>query len=261
MAHITELGGPDPTDVIGRRIIAAFLDAMLQLIVLGAALLLMGTSFADVTAVAGAGATQYGALEAGQLLVAVVLGLLFNVVNRVIFTAVFGWTLGKLMVGLRCVNALGRPPGLVPALIRGLVMFVFEGILGLLGDAILLMSVMATKGHRSLADLPAKTFVIDSSFEGRLVLLGDRRAAVGPESVTREEAERLGYDVTGELPHEPPPGVAISTAGEAPEPPRGVEGTPSYDPSLRTYVIYDPQTRGWLKLRRTTNEWVPMDGF
>jgi len=261
MTHVMDLGGPDPTSVVGRRVAAAVIDSMLQVIVLGAALLAMGTSFADVSAVAGAGATQFGTLEFGQVAVAVVLSLLFALVNRVIFIAVYGWTLGKLLVGLRCVNALGRPPGLVPALIRGLVMYLIEGFLGFLGSMLLLLSILATRGHRSLADLPAKTFVIDSSFEGRLIYLGDKRAAVGPESVTRDEANRLGFDVSGPVEHDPAPGVAISHLPEAPEPPSGVQGTPSFDPSLRTYVIYDAATGNWLKLRRTTGEWISMDGF
>lgn len=261
MANVTDFGGPDPTRVIGRRIAAAFIDSMLQVIVLGAALLVMGTSFADVTAVAGAGATQFGALELGQLLAAVVISLMFVALNRVVFVAVFGWTLGKLAVGLRCVNALGRPPGLVPALIRGLVMYVIEGILGFLGSLLLLLSILATRGHRSLADLAAKTFVIDSAFEGRLIFLGDKRASAGPESVTRDEASRLGYDVSEPVEHDPAPGVAIAATPEAPPPPPGVEGTPSYDPSLRTYVVYDAATGNWLKLRRTSGDWVSMDGF
>jgi uncharacterized RDD family membrane protein YckC len=261
MTHVTEIGGPDPTGVIGRRLVAAFVDSMLQVIVLGAALLVMGTSFADVGAVAGAGATQFGTLELGQLAVAILLSLMFALVNRVILVAVHGWTLGKLFVGLRCVNALGRPPGMVPALIRGLVMYLIEGILGFLGSMLLLLSILATRGHRSLADLAAKTFVIDSAFEGRLIFLGDRRAAVGPESVTRDEASRLGYDVSEPIAHEPAPGVAITGTAEPPAPPPGVEGTPSYDPSLRTYVIFDGATGNWLKLRRTSGEWVSMDGF
>ena len=124
------------------RVVAAFVDSMLQVIVLGAALLLMGTSFADVSAVAGAGATQFGTLELGQLAVAVLISLMFALVNRVILVAVHGWTLGKLFVGLRCVNALGRPPGLVPAITRGLVMYLIEGILGFLGSMLLLLSIL-----------------------------------------------------------------------------------------------------------------------
>ena len=57
------------------------------------------------------------------------------------------------------------------------------------------------------------------------------------------------------------PGVAITGTAEPPAPPPGVEGTPSYDPSLRTYVIFDGATGNWLKLRRTSGEWVSMDGF
>lgn len=258
--YISDLGGADPTRVIARRIVAAFVDSMLQVMVLGAALLLMGTSAADLSNVAGGAATQLSAYEAGQVLLATVFSLLFLLLNRVIFVAVYGWTLGKLFVGLRCVNALGRPPGLSWALVRGIVMYLFEGIGGVLGSGILLMSILATKGHRSIADLAARTFVIDASYEGRLIILGETKAVAGPESITRDEATDLGFDVEDVEP-EPVAGVAVAAESAPPEAPPGVKGEPTYDSSLRTYVVYDSATGKWLKQRRTTGEWVAMEGF
>ena len=255
MTHLTDFGGADPTNVVGRRLLARIVDSGLQIIVTGIALSISGSGFADVTAVSGTGVVS--GLGVRPLAVAYAVGLTFSLVNGVVLVAARGYTLGKLAVGLRCVDALGRAPGLGAAVVRAAVMFAFE-LFGFIGQGLLLISVLATKGHRSVADYFAKTFVIDSSYEGRLIVLGDHGAVAGPQSMTREEAERLGYDLEVGSGLERTAGVAIAHEPEPPAPPAGVHATPSYDPSIRTHVVFDSGSGQWLKYRSSTREWVPM---
>ncbi|WP_205697259.1 MMPL family transporter [Conexibacter sp. SYSU D00693] len=90
--------GPDATRTLPRRSLAAVLDALPLAAVAWALAGPAGWSvFATVVAVLAAAALLHGVLAGG-----------------------WGWTPGKLLLGLRLVDRRGRPPGIAAALVRGL---------------------------------------------------------------------------------------------------------------------------------------------
>jgi uncharacterized RDD family membrane protein YckC len=271
--------GSDPTDAVGRRMLAAVIDGVLE-----AAALFVGASFAGLDASETAELLAYGGAtgtpeDGFGLLAGVLCAFFFVVLNRVVFQGTRGWTVGKLSLGLRTANVLGRPPGMVKALLRTIPNWFVMNLCGGLGTLLLLVMVLSTKGHRSLGDMAAKTFVISATYEGKMIITGQRKVHSGPASLTREEAAAQGYAVPYRSVAAGDPGPQARQAAEvaarahaaaedaglpAPSPdrpppaPAGVRAAPTWDASIRTWVVYDRPTGRWLKQRRNGN-WVEID--
>ena len=93
--------------------------------------------------------------------------LLYLVVVQWIVQAMTGATLGKAIFGIRTVDEQGQPPGLGKQFIRGL-LWIIDSLCNALVAAIL---ILATKGHRRLGDMAAKTFVVHTSAKGSPVVV------------------------------------------------------------------------------------------
>src|SRR3546814_9866866 len=87
-----------------------------------------------------------------------------NLAMLVVLQGLTGWTIGKLITGLRVVGEDGRAPGLGKALLRW-VLWVLDGfpyVLPLVGGIVALTTV----GHRRVGAMAAKTFVVDRGAMG-----------------------------------------------------------------------------------------------
>lgn len=202
----------DPTDVVGRRIVAYIIDTIILLVVVGVAFFALAES--DPFAFGGDagdrigrafgeadpdtdfdGAWSFSEAVGGfigvdedefEITVRIVEGGAFWAVNGIGLAAALGLlvllqgasgkTPGKAMLGLTTVAADGSPPGIGRAALRYLVLFVDAGLLFLPG----LIAALASKGHRRLGDMAAGTYVVRSAAAGQPVVLDGPGAAAPP---------------------------------------------------------------------------------
>lgn len=85
--------------------------------------------------------------------------ILYYVAMMIVLAGLTGWTIGKVLAGVRLVRGDGRVPGVGRALVRSLVFWI-----GDLGGLIGLPVAVFSKGHRRLGDMAAGTFVVDRHF-------------------------------------------------------------------------------------------------
>jgi uncharacterized RDD family membrane protein YckC len=165
-------------------------------------------------------------------------------VCKAVLVAYWGWTPGKLMLGLRVVRWDGRPPGLPRALLRSLVDTFGQGLLGYLYQLPALFFMMTTAGHRQIADYAADTFVIDAYYQGRLIIATGNKVIAGSKSVTKEERQQI---------------LAAAGAGEGGfKAPGGKITEPFYDKRLDTYVVFSPKRNDWMQFNKEAGVWEPI---
>jgi uncharacterized RDD family membrane protein YckC len=237
---MTVLTGPDPTDVVGRRVAAWFIDGLIGYLVSIAIIYAIGIPQSLERNPEQVDPNQALAFLLSLLVIAVVMFVI-----RIILIGVYGWTPGKLIMGLRVVRYDGRPPGLGRAAVRSLVDGVGQGFLGCFYDIPALFFAMSTAGHRQPADMAANTYVIDAYYEGRLIIRQGDRVIAGPPSLHREEmAEALREQGI-------PTPVFI--------PPDGRITEPFYDKNLDTHVVFSKKRNQWLRFDKKRDTWEPIE--
>lgn len=173
----------DPTKVMGRRVLAALIDAALVLVPT-VALFLSQVEYLEVSSLDRPPdvycedymdqvdgfcmdlsdvddrvyITDGYAPEASLALWGISLGML------VVVQGLTGWTLGKLVTGIRTVREDGRTPGIPRAFLRWLLGLVdaFPYVIPLVG----LITAGTSQGHRRVGDLAARTYVVRSRAAG-----------------------------------------------------------------------------------------------
>ena len=103
------------------------------------------------------------------------------------------------------------------------------------------------RGHKAPGDFVAGTYVIDSIFQGRLIIEELDGLYVGPPSVTREEADKYLKEqalVQGYASGFVPPSTVQSKNGE-----------PFLDKTLDTYVVWNHKQSVWLAFNKNTGVW------
>lgn len=139
-----------------------------------------------------------------------------------------GWTIGKLVAGIRTVREDGRPPGFVKALVRWLLWVVdgFPYFLPLVGFIVGLTTV----GHRRVGDMAAKTFVVRSSAAGSPIVVPGLTA---------------------------PPAAPAPTAAPTPPP---AANAPQWDEARGTYIQWDPAQGTWMQWNEGLKTWSRIPG-
>jgi hypothetical protein len=238
--------GADPTKVMGRRVVATLIDGTL---VLGPVIAYSSseltyvtkdqiaprtlTTFCDSYIQANDGSVcfrlgdsaYYGSGGAGPSLV--LMGL--AVVMFVVLQGLTGWTVGKLITGIRTVREDGQNAGLLKCLIRWL-MWIVDGLpfAGLVGFIV----GLTTTGHRRVGDMVAKTFVVRSTAAGHAVQIPGLTTA---------------------------PGVTTADLGSIPAPPVAKHG-PQWDDARGTYIQWDPEQQAWVQWDEAGRVWNRMPG-
>lgn len=239
-------GGTDPTRVIGRRVGAWLLDQLLASVVVLGLGAMLGVRFVSQTGTNSRGQTVVTGSQLsgspGAFAALAVVSFLYAVITQVVLVAQYGWSPGKLLVGLRVVGWDGRPPGVGKALVRGLVNWVGSWLSCLWYlPAFGIMNV--TKGHRQPADMAANTYVIDGFYLGRMIIRTDAGVTAGPPAVHRDEAAEMLRDLGDGLPRPP--------AGHRPT-------EPFYDKQRDTYVVFSAKREAWLAYDKLTDTWNPI---
>jgi hypothetical protein len=247
----------DPTDVVGRRVVASLIDGVL---VVGPSVAILTSSFEyleeeDLAAIGYLDADEYcdDYLEQFENDVCVAvgdeawfsdagagffgLGLILTILVYVVLQGLTGWTVGKLVTGIRTVREDGGRPGIGRAFVRW-VLWLVDGLpfLALVG----FITALTTNGHRRVGDMVAKTFVVRASAAGRPVLVGGVTAPPAP----------------------PPPGTAAAPPPPSPAAPAAPVPTtaPQWDEARGTYIQWDPQASAWMQWDEQARRWDPIPG-
>jgi uncharacterized RDD family membrane protein YckC len=258
----------DPTAVIGRRIGAAAVDWIIVIVVWGALFATMvdgmnaegvdlcadvfsesdffdddfGTSStstqSDIQACSRDGALIIVSegdsliLDQDDLNLIGLLTLGYEVLVFGLWQGLAGATPGKLLFGIRTVKDDGGAPGIGRALLRWVLWIVdalpYVCILPLVG----IITASASKGHRRVGDMAAKTFVIDKSSFGQPVVV---------PGLTGPAATPQAWDPTG----------AIASPAAQP----GGAGEPQWDAARNAYIRWDAATQTWTQFDDATQQW------
>ena len=240
---------PDPTKVMGRRVGASLIDGVVVFV----PFVLYQSSrleYVDTDDLGGVSATDYcdaytdrldgicisagdrvyfGEAESSPALVLIGVSVLIYVILQ----GLAGWTIGKLLTGIRVVREDGSRPGLVKALVRWL-FWIVDGLPvgGLVGFIVGLTST----GHRRVGDMVAKTFVVRKAAAGQPVLI---------PGLTLPPAA---------------PGEGWSTADAAvPTAPVAKHG-PQWDEARGTYIQWDPEQSAWMQWNDSDKLWSRLPG-
>ncbi len=216
----------DPTAVMGRRIVAYIIDALLIGGTLVAALLVIkhqtfkGAPVDACRTLREGGfngqCVQFGSRvytwRGGAMAAGYGISALVGLLDLVVLQGVTGASVGKHILGLRVVNAQGQPCGLGRAFVRWLLLIVDAScfIVGLL-------VALLTHPHRRIGDMAAGTYV---------VALAD----VGRPFQGAPAAYQYGYPPSGP-PGWAPPGVAQPPAAPWGTPPPSAWGAPPPPPA------------------------------
>jgi len=243
----------DPTSVIGRRIGAVFIDGALILVPFAA----IQSSQMEYLEVKDQGlpADQFCdtfneqhnggvCLHLGDRLyydednspAPFLFLLVATVVMYVILQGLTGWTVGKLITGIRTVREDGRVPGIGRALVRWLMWIVDS--LPLFG-VVAFITALTTTGHRRVGDMVAKTFVVRAQAGGSPIVVPGLTAPPG-------------------VPGAPPPPGAWSTAPPPPASAPAAPPGPQWDERRNTYVQWDPAQAAWMQWDDAAKRWEPI---
>ena len=178
----------DPTDVAGRRVVAALIDVGIGWIIYLVLFFLLADSVpqysgyygATVDACAGRGVcSNIGDyyVSGGSAVLLWIVTLVYLVGVFVVQRGLTGKTLGTIALGLVTVNEQGRPLGPGYALMRSVAGIVdyLPCCLPLVG----IITIFTTKGHRRVGDMAAKSYVVDKVHAGQPIVVPGVTAATG----------------------------------------------------------------------------------
>jgi uncharacterized RDD family membrane protein YckC len=282
---VNPMAQPDPTKVVGRRVVAAILDALLVAI---PAILLITASF-EYTDVADLPTSpeQYCQTYEDQTD-----GICYNAEDLddrvyysddnnlagpgfywissflllVVLQGLTGWSPGKLILGLRVIREDGSKPGILKTLARWLLWIVdlFPYIIpGLTGFVV----AISTPGHRRIGDYGARTFVVKRAAAGTPITIGDSGQIIVGEAAASAAVPAWAPPPTA--PGAPTgwgPAVDPSSAGPAPSAPAvpaapspSTEG-PQWDEARGTYIQWDPAQGKWMQWDEGFKAWTAIPG-
>lgn len=259
---------PEPTAVVGRRIGAFFIDAVIASVVGFLIFFAVADRVSLDEAMAkynctpvflervGGGArydvrcpnkfvitanNEVWVAEPGPV---IGLGALLSFAYFALLPGLTGWTLAKLMVGIRVVDSKGAIAGVGRNALRWL-LFAVDGFFTLFIAG--LVTFLVSKGHRRIGDMAAGTFVVSAR-------------AVGTPPLQPQPTPG-GY--TGSMPGwppGPPPGAAPAhPPGAAPmASPQGAPA-PVWDQARNTYLQWDAQAGRYLQWDPLQQRWKPID--
>jgi uncharacterized RDD family membrane protein YckC len=252
----------DPTAVTGRRVVAAIIDGV-AIVGPGMAIATsqmeyitrdrVGSGFDDFCerymdqeqgVCVQLGDTAYFSDSSANPGSFALVGLAFVLV--VIVQGLTGWTVGKLLTGLRTVKEDGSVVGIGKAFVRWLLL-VIDAIpcIPLVG----FITALTTQGHRRVGDMAAKTFVVRASAAGQPIRVpGLTVAPATPAGMGAPGAWGAPAPAPG-------PGQGLGVGG-----PNVPTAAPQWDQARGTYIQWDAAQNRWLQWDEATRSWSPIPG-
>ena len=173
-----------PTNVVGKRVAAFIIDGLISFAITAIAWFALTTEIPIKCSDEGGGITFGDSCrgflvgEEGKQTAWYLISLGAALLLFVVLPGITGKTPGKALLGIKLVNAEGRPPGILRALLRYIVLIVdgFPYIIPYLTGFI-----VALNGARNqrVGDLAAGTFVVDKAWEGPVPAPGTVQAGGG----------------------------------------------------------------------------------
>jgi uncharacterized RDD family membrane protein YckC len=189
--------------------------------------------------------------------------LLYLVIVQWLVQAMTGATLGKAIFGIRTVDEAGDAPGIGKQFVRG-VLWIVDG---LCNGLVALIAILASKGHRRIGDMAAKTYVVRSTFKGAPIILPGVTATPTPAYTAAATGAATGAAPTTGYQAPPAPGASAATdqTTVAPTPQADATQTnqgdgPIWDPERNAYRQWDPSSNRWLTYDDAASEWKPLEG-
>ncbi|MEO5842171.1 MAG: RDD family protein [Acidimicrobiales bacterium] len=261
----------DPTAVVGKRIGAAIIDAIITAAIVALVFAVnhdsieRTTAFGNLTCDSGAnnfcfttGDTIYYA-EGGKAATMWAVGLLVGFANHALLQGTSGASIGKKAVGLRVIKKdTGQLASVGPNALRWLVSLFDIGCCFLIA----LIMIITTKGHRRLGDMAANTLVVDANSVGSPPVVpgltspefGGPYATSYPQAgspfAPPQAASPTGWPPPA-APTPPPPSAPVADTAPA-------ANTPTWDAQRNTYVIFDSAQNQWMMWDATSQQWRPI---
>jgi len=229
--------GHDPTAVMGRRIGAFIVDWVILYAIYGVVWRLTSdlteapSFIKDCSLITNAGCINLNehvyVFKNSSVLYGSLAALAYVVVMFWVIQGLTGATIGKALFGVRVVNDNGTGPGIGRAIVRSLLMIIDGFCFYIVG----LVLALATKGHRRLGDMAAKTFVVGTKDRGRPVIVpglaaAGPGAAVGAAGAGAAAAYPAGGYGTGYTPAPSTMPTAPPAAGAPSTPPPSTPSSP-----------------------------------
>jgi uncharacterized RDD family membrane protein YckC len=256
---VEPVGEPrDPTAVIGRRILAWVIDAVIvTAIFVGLYSAVAERYLNEVDAEDPCAELERAGVDTGsclfvnddvfvttgsEALIVTVVGWGYVALVFVVVQGLTGATPGKLLTGVRVVDEQGLHPGLGKASVRTVMWLVDAApwIVPLVG----FITGVTTVGHRRVGDMAAKTYVVGKADTGAPVLIP---GAAAPAPAWPYGSSELS--ISG-----PPPMSGSSGA----EPPIELQPEPIWDERWATWVLWDEPRGQWLRWDAARSTWIPM---
>jgi uncharacterized RDD family membrane protein YckC len=235
----------DPTNVMGRRVVAYLIDSVLLAGIVVAILaatkdqVFTGAPAHACRELRASGISPRSCLQIGSrvylwkgsgLFLGYGAGFVASVLDLVVLQAVVGASIGKLIMGLRVVDGQGQKAGVGSVILRWILLIFVDNLCFLIG----LLTASLTHPHRRVGDMAASTYVVALANVGRPV--------VAPAFAGQYGA----YGQPGPTGWAPPGAVPQGGAGGwgAPPPsPYGAPGAPQGQPG--GWTAPPPQQPTW----------------
>ncbi len=274
------LSEKQPTAVLLRRYLAHILDFWFHLATVAVPFWLLATRstvdvasgdpYADTFPVGAQRAIRIDdrlfVFDRNELIIIAAVSVAVTVLFLVVIQGRLGWTVGKLVTGLRAVNGDGDRPGIIRAFFRTLLLPIdalpSTPFVPLIGGLIALF----TDTNRRLGDLVAGTYVVrrsawgsDPTSEGGIDTTGWAPVDDEPLPVTtlaEGEALRVGDQA------EPAATQTFTAPAAEPAAEAGSAKAPAYqpqwDPARQAYLQWHPGKQQWLQFDEPSGEWRPI---
>lgn len=191
----------------------------------------------------------------------------------VIWQGLSGMTLGKAAFGIRTVSEDGSAPGIGRAFVRWILWIVdllpcYIFFLPLVGG----ITAVASKGHRRVGDMAAKTYVVDKGAMGRPVSIPGVTAAAAapftpaasppPPGSTAGAASSPTSDTsswpTASNAGWGAPDATEPTVADTPAPEPGA-AEPQWDAQRGAYIQWDQARGSWLQFDQNDQTWKSLE--
>ena len=248
----------DPTAVMGRRLVAGIIDYFLLPFGLAAVAMLLFGGFEEVPFcsssdsncfyVTSNGSTDYYQIDGIGIFYGV--GFLVWLLNLVLLQSATGASLGKLALGLRTVDETGATAGFGKVLVRQL-LWIVDGI-GCVVPLVGPITGLASKGHRRVGDMAAKTNVVASASVGTPPMAGVVPGGYAVPATPPAPGGAWGGATA------PAPGAPPAPGGAPSAPAAPAAGEPQWDAARNTYVQWDAAGQRWMAYDQAAGEWRPI---